>query len=225
MRFVCISDTHGFHDRIELPDGDVLIHAGDMTNHGSPSQLFDVFAWLSKQPHERIIVVPGNHDFGLERLPDVLAVLQGKFSRVKVLLDSETMIDGLRVYGSPWQPWHNDWAFNFLPGPAGIAQAEEKWSDIPDDTAILITHGPSRGVLDETLKRKHVGCEAMKARMESLPQLRLHVFGHVHEAHGIERIGEVLHVNACICDSRYFPEQQPWVLDYVDGVFVEVMNL
>jgi len=224
MRFVCISDTHGFHDRINLPDGDVLIHAGDLTSDGKQDQIFDAFAWLARQHFKRIIVTPGNHEFGLEQLPHLGAVLQSKFPNVEILVDSETTIDGLRVYGSPWQPWFNNWAFNFLPGPAGIAQAEEKWSHIPDDIAILITHGPSRGILDETLKRKHVGCEAMSARIAQLPQLRLHVFGHVHEAHGIERIGEVLHVNACICDSRYFPEQKSWVLDYVDGTFVEVTD-
>lgn len=218
MRIVAISDTHNQHAKIKrMPTGDVLIHAGDLTGEGIPAEIFDAFAWLSKQPYERIIVIPGNHDFGLQRIPQLAGVLKSKFPRVELLNDNDTIVNGLRVFGSPWTPWFHDWAFNFLPGPAGEKQAQEKWTQIPDDTAILITHGPVHGILDETLRRKHVGCAALKARIENLPNLRLFMSGHIHEAYGAEKHGEVLYVNACTCDSRYFPEQPPIVVDIDDA--------
>lgn len=214
MRIVCISDTHGMHDKIKrMPEGDVLIHAGDLTNEGIPAEIFEAFAWLSKQKYERIIAVPGNHDFGFEKIDALPRVLKSKFPNVELLVDSDTIIGGLRVFGSPWQPWFNDWAFNFLPGPAGIAQARKKWEMIPDDTAILVTHGPVHRKLDETLRRKHVGCVALKDRIAKIPNLRLHVSGHVHEAYGAEKDGDVLYVNACTCDAQYFPDNPPIVVD------------
>lgn len=222
MKIVCLSDTHSFNERVGvIPDGDVLIHAGDLTDTGKSNEIFDAYAWLSKMPHERIIVTPGNHDFGFEKIPSLRPVLAAKFPRVETLIDSETMLNELRVYGSPFQPWFHDWAFNFLPGPAGERQAEEKWDMIPDDTAILVTHGPPYDVLDRTLRGRFVGCPALRQRIGNLPQLRLHVFGHIHESHGTRRIGGVLHVNASICDHLYDPVNPPIVLDW-DGERFEV---
>jgi len=214
MRIVAISDTHNRHEGIKrMPEGDVLIHAGDLTGEGIPSEIFDAFAWLAKQPFERVIVIPGNHDFGFQRIPELAGALKSKFPRVELLNDSETMVNGFRVWGSPWQPWFHDWAFNFLPGSVGEQQAQEKWDTIPDDTAILVTHGPAYGILDETVRRKHVGCTALKARIEKVPNLRLHVCGHIHEAYGAEKHGDVLYVNACTCDSHYWPSQPPMLID------------
>lgn len=205
------------HDRIVVPDGDVLIHAGDQTDMGRPDEIFEFYAWLSKQPHGRIIAIPGNHDFGFQKIPYLLDTIRSTFPRVETLLDSETTIDGLRVWGSPWQPWFHDWAYNFSPGEKGRYEARNKWDQIPDDTAILITHGPSYGVLDKTLGGHHVGCSALNARIAQLQDLRLHVCGHIHEGYGTQHVGNVLHVNACICDRSYEPVQMPWVLDIVGG--------
>jgi Icc-related predicted phosphoesterase len=196
-----------------MPQGDVLVHAGDLTNEGIPAEIFETFAWLSKQPYQRVLCVPGNHDWALAKLEQLPRVLRSKFPNVELLMDSEAVVNGLRVYGSPWQPFFNNWAFNFLPGPAGIRQAEEKWAQIPDDTAILITHGPAYGILDETLRRKHVGCVALKHRIAKLSNLRLYIGGHIHEAYGAEKHGDVLYVNACTCDSHYWPTQPPIVAD------------
>jgi Icc-related predicted phosphoesterase len=81
------------------------------------------------------------------------------------------------------------------------------------DGAILISHGPVYGILDETLRKKHVGCVALKDRVANLPNLRLYVSGHIHEAYGAEKHGDVLYVNACTCDSQYWPTQPPIVVD------------
>ncbi len=229
MRIVAISDTHSYNAKIGrrageddsiptdfVPDGDILIHAGDLTDTGKPNQLFDAYAWLNKMPHEHVIAIPGNHDFGFEQLPELRGVLDAKFKRVRTLIDESVTVAGLNIYGSPFTPWFHDWAFNFLPGPAGEQQAKKRWAAIPDDTHILITHGPPFGILDETLRRKHVGCPQLRERILQLKQLKLHVFGHIHEGHGAQRVGDVLYVNACTCDHLYDPVQIPMVIDW-DG--------
>ncbi|HEY5257322.1 MAG TPA: metallophosphoesterase family protein [Candidatus Baltobacteraceae bacterium] len=213
MRIVCISDTHNLLHKIAVPDGDLLVHAGDLTRRGRRAEIYAAYKALSNLPHARIVVTPGNHDFGFEQSPDLVAELHTAFPRIETLIDAATTVDGLRLYASPFQPWFYDWAFNFLPGPPGVKQAEEKWAEIPGDTAILITHGPMYGVLDETRAGEHAGCPALKARIAQLRQLRFHIFGHIHEAHGTQVVGSVLHVNASICDVDYVPNHEPIVLD------------
>jgi predicted phosphodiesterase len=94
MRIVCLSDTHSFNARIGtlqendpepvgvIPDGDILIHAGDLTDSGKPNEIFDAYAWLSNMPHQRIVVTPGNHDFGFQKIPELRRVLDAKFPRI-----------------------------------------------------------------------------------------------------------------------------------------------
>lgn len=214
MRIVCISDTHSLNERIMVPDGDVLIHAGDLTDAGTLEQILDAYAWLGSQPHQRVIVTAGNHDFGMQHLPQLRDIVAKKFPKIDTLLDSDTMLNGLRVWGSPWQPWFHDWAFNFLPGRAGEEEAEERWAQIPDDTTVLVTHGPPYGMLDKTARGQHVGCSALATRVATLDKLRLHVFGHIHAGYGTQRVGRVLCVNACICDSHNDPKRTAIVLDF-----------
>lgn len=213
MRIVCISDTHDRHDQITVPNGDVLIHAGDLTMDGSTPDILHAFEWLAAQPYERIIFTPGNHDFGFQDRPELVDILHARFPNVEVLIDQSTTIGRLRVFASPYQPWFYDWAFNFARGPAGQNEAQEKWSLIPDDTAILITHGPVYGILDRTMDGSHAGCPALKARIEELVNLRLHVCGHIHEAYGTEQHGRTIYVNASSCDIHYSPSQPPIVID------------
>jgi Icc-related predicted phosphoesterase len=217
VRIVCISDTHDRHARISVPDGDVLVHAGDITVDGETAAIFDAFAWLSRLPHERIVFVPGNHDFGFARIAQLTATLAAKFPRVEVLLDRETTIGTWRVFGSPWQPWFHNWAFNFAPGPAGERQAEERWDAIVDDTEILITHGPVRGILDRTVRGEHVGCPVLRKRIGKLARLKLHVCGHIHEGYGAATVDDVLYVNASSCDAAYRPIQPPIVVEFDDA--------
>ncbi|MEO9170897.1 MAG: metallophosphoesterase, partial [Candidatus Baltobacteraceae bacterium] len=164
-------------------------------------------------------VTPGNHDLAFQDAPDLRRVLDAKFPRITTLIDEFSMVADLKLYASPYQPWFHDWAYNFSRGPAGERQAKEKWAQIPDDTAILVTHGPAYGILDMPSSGKHAGCSGLKARLAQLSQLRLHVFGHIHESHGVQRRGNVLHVNACICDSQYDPIQKPIAITGRDGRF------
>jgi len=214
MRIVCTSDTHERHKQIVVPAGDVLIHAGDLTMRGTLPAIYDAFDWLSSLPHERIVFVPGNHDFAFEREATIVSDLAEKYPRVEVLIDSATVVNGYRMYGSPYQPWFHDWAFNFPRGLGGQIAAEATWNRIPDDVEILVTHGPVRGVLDRTATGEDAGCSALLARIASLTKLRLYVCGHIHEAYGTEKVGNVLYVNASACDLKYRATQNPIVVEF-----------
>ena len=124
------------------------------------------------------------------------------------LSDSGRTIDGVRVWGSPWQPWFYDWAFNL---PRGAALAA-KWALIPDGTDVLVTHGPPLGVLDTTLRGEPVGCAALRGRVAQL-RPRLHLFGHIHEAYGVVDHDGTLFVNASNCTLAYEPDNAAIVVD------------
>ena len=205
MRIVCISDTHGRLDDVEVPDGDVLVHAGDFTRRGDRAEVEAFAAALARLPHPAKVIVAGNHDFLFERAPGEAVGLLGD---VRFLSDSETTVGGLRFWGSPWQPEFFDWAFN-LPRGAPLA---EKWALIPDDVDVLVTHGPPHGVLDRTVHGADVGCEELARAVERV-RPRLHVFGHIHEAYGALDRGGTRFVNASTCDVRYRPVNAPIVVE------------
>ena len=205
MRIVCLSDTHDRLAEIQVPDGDVLVHAGDFTRGGDRDAVLAFATSLHELPHADKVVVAGNHDLLFEREPQTGAALLGD---VHYLCDSGVTIDGLRFWGSPWQPEFFDWAFNL---PRGVALAE-KWALFPNDTDVLVTHGPPLGILDRTVHGEDVGCEDLARAVERV-RPRLHVFGHIHESHGrLERDGTTF-VNASSCDVRYRPVQATFVVD------------
>ncbi len=206
MRLVCVSDTHLRHD-FTVPDGDVLIHAGDGTHLGEPREVEAWFSWLAALPHAHKVIIAGNHDFLFQRVPEMIPALLPK--GVIYLQDSGVEIEGLKIWGSPWQPWFFDWAFNLERGPA-IAKA---WAKIPDDTEVLITHGPPADILDKVPNGDHVGCEDLRARVKQLSKLKLHVFGHIHHSYGKRTIGGVTYINASTCSEQYWPTNAPIIID------------
>ena len=206
MRIVCISDTHERHDRIDLPDGDLLICAGDVTANGNVASLTRFARWMQRQPHAHKILIAGNHDYCFER--DGASELRRSAPDVHYLQDSGVVIDGLRIWGSPWQPRFYDWAFNLDRGP----QLAAKWALIPADTDILITHGPPHGTLDLTPRGDRAGCEALAERLKDL-RVRLHVFGHIHHSYGVVESEKRISVNASICDEHYVAAHKPIVVD------------
>jgi len=217
MRIVCLSDTHNLHGRIAVPDGDVLVHAGDLTMRGTAEEIARFDSWLAAQPHREKIVVAGNHDFLFEREPERARQL---LTAGTYLCDSGLTVEGVRFWGSPWQPWFMDWAFNL---PRGSA-LEARWRLIPEGTDVLVTHSPPHGILDEVARLlsfeieaghgpdAHVGCEELRKAVERL-RPRLHVFGHIHESYGRESRDGVAFVNASNCDRRYRPVNPPVVVD------------
>lgn len=212
MRFVCISDTHGLHGAVEVPGGDVLLHAGDFSKRGRPAEVEAFGAWLAGLPHARKVIVAGNHDFLLQDDPDQGRALLGD---VDYLDTDGVTIDGVHVWGSPWQPWFHDWAFNVPRGPELAAH----WAKAPADVDVLITHTPPFGRLDRTWTGERVGCDDLE---HALPRIapKLHLFGHIHESAGVVPTAHGLAVNASICDRAYRPVQPPVVLDRApDGTF------
>lgn len=204
MRVVCISDTHCRHEDLLVPDGDLLVHAGDMSRRGTFREIVAFNHWLGTLPHRHKVVIAGNHDFAFEQ--DVGA--RSWLTHAEYLQDSELTIEGLRIWGSPWQPRFFDWAFNLDRGKP----LREKWKLIPSGLDILLTHGPPHGILDRTDHGTNVGCEDL-AEIVALRRPRLHVFGHIHEAAGCVERGGTTYVNACSLDRGYEPRGEPFVLD------------
>jgi len=240
MRIVCISDTHSLHKLMEheLPKGDVLIHAGDISNRGGEVDVTNFIYWFQNiQGFDTKIFISGNHDYCFEKvnephhkgdydwLNNLMAPENLAQSDVYYLEDNFMIIERpefsrpIKLYGSPWQPWFYDWAFNL---PRLGKEIEEKWSMIPDDTDVLITHGPPNGILDLVNNfrqpNRNVGCESLRFHVERVKPA-LNVFGHIHEGYGTTLIDETLFVNASICNPGYNPINKPIIIDLteVDG--------
>lgn len=211
MRIVCISDTHSLHDKMPpIPDGDVLVHAGDCTSSGSLPELDEFTRWLGSLPHAHKILIAGNHDFCFERFPEMSkAMCDG--NGITYLQDELTTIDGLTFYGSPWSPEFRKMAFN-----ATESEMELHREEIPESTNVLITHGPAFQIFDfvpDVLS--HVGCYPLAKRIDELPKLRAHICGHIHEGYGFsvrERDG-VKFANAATCTERYRPTNPAIIID------------
>lgn len=209
MRIVCISDTHNCNEQIKVPDGDILIHAGDATITGRVDEIVLFNKWFARLPHENKIFIAGNHDWLFETNNNYARQILS--DEIIYLQDSSTEIEGLKFYGSPWQPRFYDWAFNLMRD----AELAEKWKLIPDDTDILITHGPPNGILDEVPRKyfiENTGCEELRKRVEQIKP-KLHVFGHIHCGYGTAEQFGTKFVNASNCDESYEPTQLPIVID------------
>lgn len=206
MKIVCISDTHDQHEKVKIPEADLLIVAGDFTCHRDPIlKNYENFnEWLGKQPVKHKVVVAGNHDTLLEQIGHEAS--QSLLSNAVYLQDSGVYIDGLGIWGSPWTPLFANWAF-MKPDQ----ELTQYWDRIPGDTAILVTHGGAYGHLDKTGElygSRRVGSESLEARLKEL-QLKLHVFGHIHESYGQQGI----YVNAAQCDEMNNLINEPIVVD------------
>ena len=208
-----MSDTHNYTAGIVVPGGDVLIHSGDATVNGTVEEVTAFGEWFAGLPHRRKIFVAGNHDWLFQRDPCLAKVLLGK--GVDYLEESSIEIEGKKFYGSPWQPRFYDWAFNLNRGPEMAA----KWEKVPDDTDVLITHGPPRGILDAVSTPaglRNEGCDDLRERIASLAangRLKAHLFGHIHSGYGRRDEVGVTFINSSVCDEDYIPKNAPIVLD------------
>ncbi len=130
-------------------------------------------------------------------------------TNVEVFVDDYVIIDGLLYYFSPYQPEFCDWAYNLPRGEP----LREKWSLIPDNVDVLVTHGPPHGILDVAPFGGNVGCEELRQVIGTRINPKLHVFGHIHDGYGMTKIGNTTFVNAAICTERYQPINAPIVID------------
>jgi Icc-related predicted phosphoesterase len=206
---VAISDQHGVLP--EIPPCDLLLIAGDVcpvTNHGVDFQAawlqFDFRRWLERLPARKIVFIAGNHDFVFEQRRNFLPAGYP----ATYLQDASIEWEGLKIWGTPWQPVFFDWAFN-LREP----ELAEKWALIPPGTNILLLHGPPYGYGDgvpELEGMRRTGSPSLVARIQEI-RPRLAVFGHIHEGRGEWQLGDTLLANVTILDGRYRHVYEPWV--------------
>jgi Icc-related predicted phosphoesterase len=211
MRIALISDTHGSHILLpEAPYVDALVHAGDFMNSGRYWDEIESFnTWLETidLPKNRKLICAGNHDIFFDECHTVSSLEKSRKARRMItngtyLQDESFEIKGVKFYFSPWTPYFMGWGFNVNRGP----EIKEFWDKIPDDTNVLVTHGPPLGILDtSSSKGPNLGCEELSKRIASLKHLKVHVFGHIHRGHGkLEKDG-VTYVNASFLNEEYRP--------------------
>ena len=175
MKILHLSDTHGLHRKIkDLPNADVIVHSGDISNNGTESEVLDFLNWYIELPYPHKIFVTGNHDLclwdaeGIEDLPHNIYFLQ----------DSGVEIGGIRFYGI---------AYNH---PETL---------IPLGTDIVVTHEPPVMILDESVGI-HWGNAPLRNRiMEVKP--RYHLFGHSHGGYGTIKQDNIVYPNAALLDD------------------------
>ncbi len=222
VRIVAISDTHNYHKSVTVPPCDILVHAGDSTSRGYKHEVEDFGNWLrSLDQCTHKVCIAGNHDRSFEDTPTqarewLYGHMEPGTCGVHYLQDEEIVLNvggrDVRIYGSPWQPFFCNWAFN-LKTPEEL---KAKWDLIPKGLDCLVTHGPPYKLLDKTsYGNEHVGCrELRKAIQRTKP--KLHVVGHIHEGYGVARFGNTLVSNASSCTVRYNPTNPPLLFELDD---------
>ena len=221
MKVTLISDTHTKHRQIEkdLPGGDILIHAGDFMNSGNI--LYDVedfCEWFAGQhQYDKKVFIAGNHDRAFEIKPDQVKSILDQFPNIIYLEDEAFGLYSLdtdksvKIYGSPWQPEFYNWAFNL---PRNGDEMKARWDAIPDNTDILVTHGPPHGYLDVPGGQSiRVGCEMLRYRVDEIKP-KIHVFGHIHGSYGHYYNGHTHFFNASVLDERYQYTNLPFTFDW-----------
>lgn len=241
IRFVCISDTHTMLEKqgpagLEfVPQGDVILHAGDFTNVGAPKDIKNFNDYLGLLPHTLKVVIAGNHDLtmDMEMVRDQRQYLSGNFSikesifeeylkqqgvdnsrqlltNCVYLEDSGIDVCGIHIHGSPWQPEFGGWGFNLTRGGPLL----EKWNMIPDNTDILITHGPPIGHGDYCFSGLRAGCVELLSTIQKRVKPLYHIFGHIHEGYGVTTDGYTTYINASTCTLRYKATNPAIVFDF-----------
>lgn len=225
-RLVCISDTHLQHD-FTVPDGDVLVHAGDLTFRGDVPEMSRAAAWLSglAKRFQDVVVIPGNHDWLAEKEPGLMKQMMTDVG-VTYLQHEPKRIQGLQFFGSGYTPEFCNWALNIKRGPA----LAKLWAQIPEETQVLVTHGPPHGRLDLVQEsdesdygvygrqpiryiNKHVGCADLRDRIAQLKSLKAHIFGHIHRPGLVAAADGVTYVNASTCNERYQAVHTPQIIE------------
>jgi Icc-related predicted phosphoesterase len=226
LKVTLISDTHTKHGKVsqDLPGGDILIHAGDFMNSGWDAQEAAQFMhWFdSIDNYDTKVFISGNHDRWMQNEPEEVKGILEKYKTIEYLQDEELVIYGdgpngdlpeenIRIYGSPWQPEFYNWAFNL---PRNGEEMKAKWDAIPDNTDILITHGPAFGYLDIPGGQSvRVGCEMLRHRVDTI-RPKIHVCGHIHGSWGHYFNGHTHFFNASVLDEQYIYNHAPWNFEW-----------
>ena len=190
MKIWHISDTHTFHRLLDIPENiDIVIHSGDATNPRDPYknevEMRDFLHWYSLLPIKHKLYVAGNHDTSIERGFIVRSDFASK--GIAYLENDYIEVEGLKIWGSPITPTFGDWAFM-----KARHNTHDVWKHIPDDSDIVVVHGPPRGVLDLSYNRNNelefCGDSSLKKRMLDIKP-KLCLFGHIHNCEDIINAG------------------------------------
>lgn len=205
MKILHLSDTHGQHrdiDQEQLLKADVIVHSGDVCHMGDDDQAKDFLKWFDDLDYPHKILVPGNHDFYFENeyfwMPDDINILIGESEK----------IDGIVFWGSPFTEQIEPWAFQTF-----RHEQETLYKSIPDDTDIVITHGPAYGQLDLDGSNFRTGDAFLRTRLEQLGSLKAHLHGHIHSQYGSKQSGTYTTFNSALCDSKYCLANRPQLID------------
>lgn len=219
MKLTFISDTHGMHENLpSLPGGDVLIHAGDISEKGYTHEVKKFLKWFDTvRGYDHKIFIAGNHDFLFEQQERLAKEIVDEFDSVTYLFDESVEVytpdyeSKVKIYGSPWQPRFYNWAFNV---DRDSDELENIWKRMPDDVDILVTHGPPKKILDlNSHDNYHCGCERLeKVIWKKDP--KLHVFGHIHEGYGWMSKMKTHFFNASSVDKSYNMVNEPFNIEW-----------
>jgi len=191
-----------------MPPGDVLIHAGDATWRGLPSEIVEFGNWMRIQEYAKRIFVPGNHDILFET--DLKKAMEYLGDGIDVLINAEVKVDGVNIFGSPWTPaFGKGWAFQLK----DREHQKMNWDLLYSGIQVLVTHGPAYKVGDWA--GEHMGDNVLQRRIHDIEPLA-HIHGHIHEGYGVNRSSHEpwpITVNAAICDGQYKPVNLPIVIN------------
>lgn len=221
-KLVLLSDTHNKHNQVDLDiknisnlEDSIIIHAGDFTSMGFVHEVDNFLTWYSSIPAAFRILIAGNHEVYFEKIgEEERKKTMAKYPNIIYLENSGVEIDGINIFGIPQQPEFYNWAFNI---PRGAA-IKKYWDAIPENTNILVTHGPLLGYGDLVNNRyqheEHVGCEDLLNRVNELKELKLVVNGHIHSGSGIYNHNGIQIINASVLNEDYNYQYPPKVIDY-----------
>lgn len=214
LTITAISDTHTRHSLLtnDLPGGDIIIHAGDFMNSGYyKSEVQDFCKWFDSLDYDAKIFIAGNHDRLFEDSPKEAMEIVNSHKWIDYLQDSNIQYargeySPINIWGSPWQPEFYNWAFNL---PRMGEDLREKWSLIPIETDILVTHGPPYSYLDLSGHGNiKCGCELLLDRVMTVKP-KIHIFGHVHGSYGYKFNGTTHFINAAVLNEQYKYRNKP----------------
>lgn len=202
----CISDTHGSHEEIDSQDVDVdiLIHSGDWSGIGTFQEMMNLNVWFGTLPAKHIVCVAGNHDKYAAQAG--YQTTKQMFTNAIYLDNDECVLEGLRIYGTPYSNKYGRWSFMMEDDELD----SNVWSKIPSGIDILVVHGPPHGILDFVPRGGHVGSRSLRTHIFDRIKPKLVVFGHIHEHGGkiVEQDG-IKFVNASLLDEYYILKKKP----------------
>ena len=231
MKLTFISDTHTYmydnlYNELILPEGDILCFSGDIMSSGyNEGELTHFLKWLSKQPFKYKIFIAGNHDRFLENYKLIADDIISRFQKngIVYLNNSSFECEGLKFYGTPYQPYFCGWAFNV----PDFDKLVNIYQQIPDDIDVLLTHCPPYGILDQSHRphynnptgENHLGSMELKEVLDEMKQFnkapRVVAFGHIHGDGGkMIKIDNTLYINASLCDENYDPVNDFITIDF-----------